>query len=71
MEDQFPAGELHYRKSDLLTIPPFDFALTHELLDMSRPSPYHRRLVLSRRVHDFIRARRLKVSWLPVYVDDE
>jgi hypothetical protein len=70
MEDQFPAGELHYRRSDLRDISCFDLALTHEPFG-NRPSEYNKHLVMSRRVYDFINARRLKVMWLPVYVDDE
>ncbi|MCW5768312.1 MAG: hypothetical protein KIT19_06485 [Phycisphaeraceae bacterium] len=67
MEDQFPAGEFHYRRGDLAGIPPFDVAQTREPLVAGSDQ----NLVLSRRVYDFINTRRLKCMWLPVYVDDD
>lgn len=67
MEDQFPAGEFHYRRVDLAGMPPFDVAQTREPLVAGSDQ----NLVLSRRVYDFISTRRLKCMWLPVYVDDD
>ncbi|TVQ33157.1 MAG: hypothetical protein EA376_03630 [Phycisphaeraceae bacterium] len=67
LEGEFPAGELHYRSADIHAVEPFDAAMTREPLAYGRGP----RLVVSRRVYDFINARRLKVTWLPVYVDEE
>lgn len=66
IEGEFPAGELHYRRADIQRVEPFDFASTHEPLGRCHP-----KLILSRRVYDWVLTRKLKTDWLPVYVDDE
>lgn len=66
-EREFPAGELHYVNQEIKQVAPFDFAATRELLAFGR-SP---RLVVSRRVHEFLIARGVEALWLPVFVDDE
>lgn len=67
VEDELPAGELHYRQADIRMVEPLDFAMTHEPLAYGRGS----RLVVSRRVYDWVRGEHLRACWTPVFVDAE
>lgn len=55
--------ELHYRRSDLATIEPFDLALSFE----QRPARFY---VASRRVYDVCKRHNLQAGWMPVRIDE-
>lgn len=71
VEDVHPAGELHYLRQHIDQLEPFDFALTYEPFRIShRPNEYNRELVMSRRAYDFFRAKKHRIYWRPVYIDE-
>ncbi len=71
IEDEFPSGQLHYLRSDIEKMPPFDLAYTREPLGYYKLTIHDRRLVMSRRVYEFFRSKPYRIGWRPVYIDDE
>ncbi len=65
-EGAFRGGELHYIKSDIEQMSPFDFAMTWE--HVGAP-PFGDRLVVSHRVYQLFKQHRFKARWAPVRLD--
>ncbi len=73
-EDEFPSGQLHYRRCDIERLPAFDVAYSYEPFGYTRQPhlfPHRHRLVMSRRVYDFFCSKPYRIGWRPVYYDDE
>jgi hypothetical protein len=71
-EGLFLYPELHYRRSDLENLAPFDLARTYE--PFGNYSGYDRQncpLIASRRFYETCVANKLKTGWVPVRIDPE
>mgnify|MGYP005858920299 FL=1 len=62
-------GELHYRRSELSKLEPFDAALTFENFGPSHAPAY--RTVVSKRFYDCCQRHGLRGRWAPVRIDAE
>jgi len=63
-------GELHYKRSTLQTVGPFDLARTHERFG-NKDSVSFPRLIASRNFYDFCKNQKLNLDWWPVRVDPD
>jgi hypothetical protein len=71
-EGLFSHPELHYRRSDLEDLAPFDLARTYE--PFGNYSGYDRQncpLIASRRFYETCVANKLKTGWVPVRIEPE
>jgi hypothetical protein len=77
-EDSFIHPELHYLKSDLKKLEPFDLARTYEVFGTREGrhgrdqeyQPYDQPLIASKRFYQFCVEHGLKAGWVPVRVDE-
>ncbi len=65
-EGAFRGGELHYIRSEIDRLPPFDFAMTWE--QFMKP-PFNERLVVSQRVYQLFKQHHFRARWAPVRLD--
>ena len=71
-EGLYAPPELHYRKSDLANLRPFDLARTYE--PFGNRQGYDRgdcKLIVSQRFYQFCQEHGLKADWVPVRIDPE
>jgi len=62
----FEVPALHYNRSDLARMPPFDIALTYERFGTDRPHT-----VFSQRFYQFCLKKKLQIGWIPVRIVEE
>jgi hypothetical protein len=62
-------AELHYRRSDLARVGPFDAALTFEHR-FANNAEDTRHTIVSKRFYDYCQAKGLKGRWAPVRIDE-
>lgn len=69
-EGNYEQPEMHYRRSDLAKVPPFDIALTHENFGAGNRDEIAT-LVCSQRFRQVCLKHKLKIGFWPVRVDEQ
>lgn len=62
--------EIHYRRTDLAAVEPFDLALTHECFGRGRHEE-NRKLIVSQKVYRLFVDHKIKAGFVPVRVDED